>query len=58
MSKTRTKKIKTVINQSDPQGEDMFYMDLQEVREALSSKYEYLADRYEAQKFPKHKGIS
>ncbi len=57
MSKSKTRKIKTSNVSNEPQVDDVFFMDLQEVREALSSKYEYLAERYESQ-FPKHKGIS
>ena len=57
MSRSRTKKVKSTTGQTEVETEDVFFMDLQEVREALSTKYEYLAERYE-QKFPKHKGIS
>jgi hypothetical protein len=58
VSQSRTRKIKQSSSQLETQGgDDVFFMDLQEVREVLASKYEYLAERYE-NKFPKHKGIS
>jgi hypothetical protein len=57
VSRSKTRKIKSTPSQTDLENEDLFYMNLQEVRDALANKYEYLAERYEVQ-FPKHKGIS
>ncbi len=57
MSRSKTRKIRSNSNQSEAVPEDVFFMDLQEVRDALANKYEHLAERYE-QQFPKHKGIS
>jgi len=39
------------------QASDVFYMSLEEAKQAIADKYEFLAERYE-QKFPKHKGIT
>jgi hypothetical protein len=57
MSKSKTRKIKSTPEANDMEEADLFYMDLREVRDALASKYEYLAERYE-QQYPKHKGIT
>jgi len=57
VSRSRITKIKSTNTQNELEDADLFYMDLREVRDALATKYEYLAERYE-QKFPKHKGIS
>lgn len=58
MGKSRIRKIRT--NTADYQQEqtsDVFYMSLEEAKQAIADKYEFLAERYE-QKFPKHKGIT
>ena len=58
MGKSRIRKIRS--NTSDYQFEqsaDVFYMSLEEAKQAIADKYEFLAERYE-QKYPKHKGIS
>ena len=57
VSRSKTRKITSNTQPEREASEDVFYMDLQEVRDALANKYEFLAERYE-QKYPKHKGIS
>ena len=58
MGRSRIRKIKsTNLNQDRRDGQDVFYMSLEEAKRAISDKYEFLADRYE-QQFPKHKGLS
>lgn len=58
MGRSRSKKFKTNTANTDRQDPaDVFYMSVEEAREAIASKYEFLADRYE-QKFPKHKGLN
>jgi thermostable 8-oxoguanine DNA glycosylase len=36
-------------------GEDVFYMNLEEVREALSDKYEFLQERHERSKVARNR---
>lgn len=58
MGKSRIRKIRS--NTADYQQEqsaDVFYMSLEEAKQAIADKYEFLAERYEY-KFPKHKGIT
>lgn len=58
MGKSRIRKIRS--NAADYQQDltsDVFYMSLEEAKQAIADKYEFLAERYE-QKFPKHKGIT
>ena len=61
VGKSRIRKIKTSgadYKQLDSGENNVFYLSLEEAKQAIASKYEFLADRYE-QKFPKHsKGIN
>lgn len=52
MSVSRGRRIKAL--KSNPHEEEaLFYMSLEEAKEAIASKYEFLAERYERAK-PKH----
>lgn len=58
MGKSRIRKIRTnTAEYQQEQASDVFYMSLEEAKQAIADKYEFLAERYE-QKFPKHKGIT
>ena len=58
MGKSRIRKIRTnTADYQQDQTSDVFYMSLEEAKQAIADKYEFLAERYE-QKFPKHKGIT
>ena len=58
MGRSRTRKIKSInVSQEGREGQDVFYLSLEEAKRAISDKYEFLAERYE-QQFPKHKGLS
>ena len=58
MGKSRIRKIRSNTTQyQQDQTSDVFYMSLEEAKQAIADKYEFLAERYE-QKFPKHKGIT
>ena len=58
MKNSPIKKIKSSnLNTDARNGQDVFFMSLEEARNAISDKYEFLANRYE-QQFPKHKGLS
>ena len=39
-------------------GEDVFYMSLDEVREALSDKYEFLQERHERSKVARNRRLA
>jgi len=58
VGRSRIRKIKST-NQVPYQSEvtDVFYMSLEEAKQAIGDKYEQLAERYEY-RFPKHKGIT
>ncbi len=58
MGRSRTRKIKSTSQvQYQPEVADVFYMSLEEAKQAIGDKYEQLAERYEY-RFPKHKGIT
>ena len=58
MGKSRIRKIRSnSMEYQQDQASDVFYMSLEEAKQAIADKYEFLAERYE-QKFPKHKGIT
>ncbi len=58
MGKSRIRKIRSnMADYQQDQASDVFYMSLEEAKQAIADKYEFLAERYE-QKFPKHKGIT
>ena len=58
MGKSRIRKIRSnTAEYQQEQASDVFYMSLEEAKQAIADKYEFLAERYE-QKFPKHKGIT
>jgi len=58
VGKSRIRKIRSnMADYQQDQASDVFYMSLEEAKQAIADKYEFLAERYE-QKFPKHKGIT
>ena len=57
MGRSRIRKIKPTTAQFQGDQDDIFYMSLEEAKQVIGDKYEFLADRYE-QQFPKHKGMS
>lgn len=51
MSKSRGRKVKQASNRAET---DVFWMSLEEAKQAIADKYEFLAERYE-RRYPKEK---